>query len=485
MGWPGLARRAMSRVGLHLWVDAGAARSFPGLSRETPARRSDGVATVTMRTRRRRWRVAIARGAKAIAVAADTKSVGGTLSSRRFAPARSRTAVFVLGCAIALLGVGTSTAAASAKRKLTAANWDASEQRVVVSGGVMSPLGGAGFAGGAPLSAGAESSALAAIAAREGVAPIVYNAGLSLTVVRFDALLVDQLGLGDVAEHVQQAAVAAGLAPPSYFGSEVVARYLGLRYTHPPGEQTLALYPWNLITRAEAAHSFAVVLGLVGNAASQTPTNQQAPAGQAPASGSQGGAPEPTPASGVSPQSESGAGGPPPVSPVTPPQPTSWALTAARETLMSFELPHYSAAQREVLDIAVSKIGMPYIWGGTTDNTADGLEHGGYDCSGFAWRVYKVSGLPWGRQILGRTAAEQAGEIPKRRRIHLQNVAPADLLFFGSAHFDSNATNANVIHEAIAMSSQWAINSSAQGVYVLPLTSGWLAESFTWARRVL
>ena len=59
---------------------------------------------------------------------------------------------------------------------------------------------------------------------------------------------------------------------------------------------------------------------------------------------------------------------------------------------------------------------MPYVWGGTTDNTADGLEHGGYDCSGFAWRVYKVSGLPWGGQIRGRTAAEQAGEIPKRRR---------------------------------------------------------------------
>ncbi len=152
---------------------------------------------------------------------------------------------------------------------------------------------------------------------------------------------------------------------------------------------------------------------------------------------------------------------------------------------MSFSLPTYTAAQREVLHIAVAKIGMPYVWGGTTDNTADGLEHGGYDCSGFVWRVYKVSGLPWGRQIRGRTAAEQGGEIPKRERIHLQDVAPGDLLFFGSAHFNSTATESNVIHEAIAMSSEWAINSSAQGVYVLPLTSGWLAESFTWARRVL
>jgi cell wall-associated NlpC family hydrolase len=152
---------------------------------------------------------------------------------------------------------------------------------------------------------------------------------------------------------------------------------------------------------------------------------------------------------------------------------------------MSFSLPQYTSAQREVLRIAVSKIGMPYVWGGTTDNTSDGLEHGGYDCSGFVWRVYKVSGLPWGRQILGRTAAQQAGEIPKSRRIHLEDVQPGDLLFFGSAHFDSTATASNVIHEGIALSDQWAIHSSAQGVYVLPLTSGWLAESFAWARRVL
>ncbi|HWY89549.1 MAG TPA: NlpC/P60 family protein, partial [Solirubrobacteraceae bacterium] len=192
------------------------------------------------------------------------------------------------------------------------------------------------------------------------------------------------------------------------------------------GEDSLELYPWNLITRAEAAHSFAVVLGF-----------------------------------------------------------GEWQLTAAREALMGFSLPQYTSPQRKVLRIAVAKIGMPYVWGGTTDNTADGLEHGGYDCSGFAWRVYKVSGLPWGRQILGRTAAQQAGEIPKRQRVHLQDVQPGDLLFFGSAHFDSTATEANVIHEGIALGNQWAIHSSDQGVYVLPLTSGWLAESFTWARRVL
>jgi cell wall-associated NlpC family hydrolase len=375
-----------------------------------------------------------------------------------------------------LAGTGTFAAPASAK-KPTAANWDGGEQRLVVREAVMGEAGTAGFAGAAPLSAASESAALAAVAARAGVAPIAFYPGAPITVVRFDALLVDQLGLGDVAEHVQRVAVAAGLQPPSWFGSEVVARYLDLRYEQPVGTQALDLYPWQPITRAEAAHSFAVVLGMLGPPRTPAQPEGGGATGQAPSEAGEVG------------QAEGAAAGSPPTSATQSPPGRAgseiWALAAARETLMGFSLPTYTAAQREVLRIAVSKIGMPYVWGGTTDNTADGLEHGGYDCSGFAWRVYKVSGLRWGRQILGRTAAEQAGEIPKRERIRLQDVAPADLLFFGSARFDAKATNANVIHEGIALSSQWAIHSSAQGVYVLPLTSGWLAQSFVWARRVL
>jgi cell wall-associated NlpC family hydrolase len=339
--------------------------------------------------------------------------------------------------AATLLTLIPATAAGARK---TAANWDAGAQRLVVRAGVMSEASPGNFAGASNLSGAAAAKALAALAANqqpaapEGAAsttpapalPATVASAATLSVTRFDALVVDELGLAATAAHIQQTAASAGLKPPSYFGTEVVARYLGLRYDHPAGEDTLELYPWNAISRAEAAHSFAVVL-------------------------------------------EQG----------------SWAVEGARQTLEAFALPHYSAAQLSVLRIAVSKIGMPYVWGGTTDGTEDGLEHGGYDCSGFAWRVYKLSGLSWGAKILGRTAAEQAGEIPHSERIRMQAVQPADLLFFGSAHFNSKATEGNVIHEGIALSSDWAINSSGQGVYVLPLSSGWLAQQFTWARRVL
>ncbi len=111
----------------------------------------------------------------------------------------------------------------------------------------------------------------------------------------------------------------------------------------------------------------------------------------------------------------------------------SWALSGARERSMGFSCRSTRTINARCCASRSSKIGMPYVWGGTTDNTADGLEHGGYDCSGFAWRVYKVSGLSWGKSILGRTAAQQAGEISKSSRIHLEDVQPGDLLFFGSA----------------------------------------------------
>jgi len=309
--------------------------------------------------------------------------------------------------------------------KITSGTWNLSEQRTVVKAGLMTNLA-VGFQGEQPLTDSEMQSSIAALATSESTSPITISTSAPLTVVRFDALLVDQLGLGDVASIVQSQAAAAGLNPPSYFGTEVVARYLSLRYMQPTQYEALELYPTNLITRAEAAHSFSVILGFSG-----------------------------------------------------------WQVEQAREVLSTFTLPHYSAAQRQVLSLAVSKIGMPYVWGGTTDDTSDGLAHGGYDCSGFAWRVYKVSGFSWGKQILGRTAAEQAGEIPKSQRLHLSEVQGGDLLFFGSAHFNSKATESNVIHEGIALSNQWAIHSSDQGVYVLPLSSGWLAESFTWARRVL
>jgi len=325
----------------------------------------------------------------------------------------------------------------AANAQVTLGNWDAAQQRQVVHAGLMSDLRGTDFGGAARLPGAQADRALAALARLamrdvasgdgEPVALPAVHAGPGLvSVTAFDRLVVDQLGLADVAAHVQRATAAVGLRAPSYYGTEVVARYLGLRYDHPAGTDQLELFPWDPITRAEAAWSLAQVM-------------------------------------------DDG----------------SWSIQSARQTLMTYVLPRMSANQLSALRIAVARIGYPYVYAGTTDNTADGLAHGGFDCSGFVWRVFKVSGLPWGREIGGRTAAQMAQEIPHRDRLRYDQLRPGDLLFFGSAHFISTATEANVIHAGIYLGDNWVIHSSGQGVYVLPLKGSWLGDQFAWGRRVL
>ena len=333
----------------------------------------------------------------------------------------------VAAAAIACCALAPGRALAS----VTLSNWDSAQQRQVVKAGLMSNLGRS-FQGGSALSAAQANAAMSALSLR-----LARQTGQSQTraaaatrspvsVVTFDKMLVQQLGLSDVASHVQATASGAGLAPPSYFGTEVVARFLGLRYNHPAGTDQLELFPSDGITRAEAAWSLAQIAAF-----------------------------------------------------------GSWNVSYARDSLIGFELPAMTSGQRQALTIAVSRIGYPYVWGGTTDDTSDGLAHGGFDCSGFVWRVFKVSGLPWGRAIRGRTAAQQAGEIPRGQRLHANQLRPGDLLFFGSAKFNSTATEANVIHEGIYLGDNWVIHSSDQGVYVLPLQGSWLGDQFAWGRRVI
>jgi cell wall-associated NlpC family hydrolase len=340
----------------------------------------------------------------------------------------------------ALIGACT-LAPAPASAAVTLGNWDAAQQRQVVKDGLMSAPGGS-FQGAAPLTAAQADASLAAVAGRIGGPPAtgsdaqpvhaVQIAGGPVTVTRFDALVVDQLGLADVASHVQSVAAAAGLNPPAYFGTEVVARYLGLRYDHPSGTDQLELFPSDPITRAEAAWSLAQVAGF-----------------------------------------------------------GSWNVDGARETLTQFALPAMSANQRQALRIAVSRIGYPYVYAGESDTAEPGSwmwgpqAHGGFDCSGFVWRVFKLSGLPWGNKIGGRTAAQMAQEIPRSQRLRSSQLKPGDLLFFGTAHFNSTASEQNVIHTGIYLGENWVIHSSGQGVYVEPLEGSWLGDSFAWGRRVI
>jgi cell wall-associated NlpC family hydrolase len=336
--------------------------------------------------------------------------------------------------ALLATALGLSAAAPAAAAPPPLGSWNLAEQRAVAKAGLLAPLADGRFHGEQRLTGAQLEPALAALSggadAEADAAGASATAGDgTLTVAAFDGLLVRRLGLDDLAAAVRSQAAAAGLRPPARFGSEVVARQLGLRTNHPAGQDALELYPTDPITRAEAAHSLAVMLGFRG-----------------------------------------------------------WEVANARAVLGRFALPALTAAQRDALRGAVQRVGMPYVWGGELDGTSGALGgqvHGGYDCSGLVWRVFKLGRLPSGAAIRGRTAAQMAGEIPRGARLRFDDLRPGDLAFFGPARFRSRASEAGIVHVGIVLGNGFMLHSSSQGVTVAPLFEPWRRAEFSWGRRVL
>jgi len=261
------------------------------------------------------------------------------------------------------------------------------------------------------------------------VTPAVVPTAL-VTMAGLDSSLVKALGLREAAAAFAAGARSAGLAPPSRFGTEVVARLLGLRTNHPAGQDSLELLPQDSATRAEAAYSAARILGFGG-----------------------------------------------------------WETESITEGASTFTLPELTPLQRQILHTAVSLIGYPYVWGGTSEKPQAPLgvqTPGGFDCSGFVWRVYKLqkyAGAPQLRDLIrGRTTMQMSGEVPKTSRIALEELQPGDILFFGSRGPKSKPAQIN--HAGIYLGEGWFIHSSGYGVAVAKL-DGWYASSFAWARSPL
>jgi cell wall-associated NlpC family hydrolase len=326
----------------------------------------------------------------------------------------------------AALGTLLTLLALAAPASLGAASWAKPQIRVVVEEGVMGPSV-AGFRPRDPLTAGALARAVAAFTGDE------REPGRPDRLVRMRELeraLVRAAGLLGAARHVQAEARAAGLDPPNRLGAEVIARMLGLRYNHPSADDGLELRPADRATRAEAAYSFARLLEL-----------------------------------------------------------GDWTAPDVRSRARSLDLPDLTAWQRRVLTRAVSFVGFPYVWGGTSERrqTLFGVtSRGGFDCSGFAWRIYRLEAYPGAPQLedvlRGRTASAMAGEMPASERIRRSRLRPGDLVFFSER--GRNARPADVSHMGIYAGGGWFVHSSAQGTTMTTL-AGWYADRFAWGRRPL
>jgi cell wall-associated NlpC family hydrolase len=252
----------------------------------------------------------------------------------------------------------------------------------------------------------------------------------AVTIKQLDAALVGYLGLGGAAREIQATLQRAGLHPPANTGTEAVARMLGLRLNHPASEDDLELLPYQASTRAEAAYSFAQLLHL-----------------------------------------------------------DSWAIDSVQHAADTFTLPSLTTWQQRILTTAVHYVGYPYVWGGTspTPETLFGVHSaGGFDCSGFVWRVYKLT--PYAGEgalagvLRGRTTFVMSGEVPHSKLIPATKLQPGDVMFFG-AHGRSSSPS-EVDHTGLYLGNGWFVQSSGEGVTLLPF-DGWYAHSFAWARRPL
>jgi hypothetical protein len=314
-----------------------------------------------------------------------------------------------------------------------ARSWADAQIQVVTSVGILG-TDPASFRPNDPLTRGELAFALAAWGKR-----VATPGGPDrlVTIRELDAQLVGVLGLTGAAKRIRSAAQIAGLGPTGMLGTETVVRLLGLRFNHPQAQDELELLPNQPATRAEAAYSFARALKLS--------------AGQ---------------------------------------------VTLLDNLSQTFSVPEISELQRTVLTRALRFVGYPYVWAGTSESTqklwsatAPGgtvTLPGGFDCSGFVWRVYKTKSYP-GAPLLsdmlkGRTTYSMSGEVKKSARIAINKLQPGDVVFFGNN--GTRSTPAEVGHSGIYVGNGWFAHSSSAGVTLQPL-GGWYTKTFAWARRPL
>jgi cell wall-associated NlpC family hydrolase len=325
--------------------------------------------------------------------------------------------------AVPALALALALPVASASASPRAASWAAPQIATVVDAGLM----GTSAEDFRPDEA-ITWSELSIVVASLGGAIAVTDPYRPVTIRELDAQLVTLAGLRQTAKGVRAAAFTAGLMPTAWLGTETVARMLGLRINHERTSEALELQLKQPATRAEAAYSIARLLTISED-----------------------------------------------------------EVEAVESTAAGFSVPELSELQRSVLSRALKFVGSPYVWAGTSEKPQrlfGKVLPGGFDCSGFVWRVYKlepfVEAEGLGEVLKGRTTYAMSGEVSKSERITRAQLAPGDLVFFGSRGTRSKPSE--VGHMGIYVGNGWLVHSSRFGTTLAPMT-GWYETGFAWGRR--
>ncbi len=331
--------------------------------------------------------------------------------------------LFCLAASLVAAASGGATAGAAAA---AGQSWAAPQIKTVVEAGLMG-ASVADFRADQPLTWGELDSTLALVG---GAAPVASDPSRPVTLRELDAQLVGAAGLRAYARDLRVEAASAGLTPRPWLGTETVARLLGFRVNHLRNAEQLELQLAQPATRAEAAYSFARLLALQDS-----------------------------------------------------------DVESVEAALESFDFPELSAWQQTVLRRALRFVGSPYVWAGTSEKPQQLLGRtlpGGFDCSGFVWRVFKLepfAGAPELATVLkGRTTYDMSGEVPKSARISREALQPGDIVFFGTRGPLSKPSE--VGHMGIYVGNGWMVHSSDRGTTLTPMT-GWYETRFAWGRSPL
>jgi len=140
------------------------------------------------------------------------------------------------------------------------------------------------------------------------------------------------------------------------------------------------------------------------------------------------------------------------------------------KSIKSYATDFYNSSIDNIISVGKTFLGIPYRWGGTSEN--------GFDCSGFIKYIFEWFGVR-----LPRTSREMASYGTYVRKDELQK---GDLIFFTGRNMKSGVIgHIGIVVEVTSEAIKMMHSSSSQGVHIEDLNkSEYFNKRYITARRL-